>query len=114
MTVEGEEIYHSVCMHDFILVEQNARNYWFGSLSLREYTEGWTDGIENRDPMLEYRLTIEEAADDDSGSFECITPSRHGHEIKIVVKSELNMLLFFFNKKISTPKYFVWNFVSLK
>lgn len=38
--------------------------------------------------MLEYRLTIEEASDDDTGSFECITPSRHGHEIKIIVKSE--------------------------
>lgn len=58
------------------------------TLSLREYPDGWTDGIENRDPMLEYRLTIDEASDDDSGTFECITPSRHGHEIKIIVKSE--------------------------
>lgn len=52
------------------------------------YPEGWTDGIENRDPSLEYRLTIEDASDEDSGHYACITPSRYSHQVEIIVKSE--------------------------
>lgn len=68
------------------------------SFHSRVYAAGWTDGIENRDPTLEYRLTIENAGEEDSGSFSCITPSRHGHEIKIHVKSETQ---FFVQSRLS-------------
>ncbi|ODN01862.1 Locomotion-related protein Hikaru genki [Orchesella cincta] len=86
-------VYPGTTLHmECLYIRKFGRPHWNVSNSQpqpnnpRVYPEGWTDGIENRDPTLEYRLTIEEAVEDDSGSFNCITPSRHGHEIDIIVK----------------------------
>jgi len=54
-------------------------------LLCREYPEGWAAG-EKRDSSLEYRLTIENAQSEDSGTYSCVTPTRHSHQIKIIVK----------------------------
>lgn len=55
---------------------------------LRKYPEGWTKDA-NRDTSLEYRLSIYHASHDDSGTFACITPTRHTHSVEIVVKGKL-------------------------
>lgn len=62
---------------------------WVVSHEYRVYPEGWVTD-DSRDSTLEYRLSIIHAVEDDSGSFTCQTPARHGHKIDIVVKvSEL-------------------------
>lgn len=50
----------------------------------RKYPEGWTED-EIRDRNLEYRLSILHAQKDDSGTFTCITPTRHQHSVEIIV-----------------------------
>ncbi|XP_055918542.1 sushi, von Willebrand factor type A, EGF and pentraxin domain-containing protein 1-like, partial [Eupeodes corollae] len=60
---------------------------WNVSNSFRTYPEGWvTDADEGRDSSLEYRLSIIEATEGDSGIFTCQTPARHEHSIEVVVK----------------------------
>lgn len=51
----------------------------------RKYPEGWSNDP-GRDSQLEYRLSIFHASRDDSGTFTCITPTRHTHSVEIEVK----------------------------
>ncbi|CAG7716179.1 unnamed protein product [Allacma fusca] len=53
----------------------------------RNYKEGWAPAEEGRDNSLEFRLTIDNAQDEDSGSYTCVTPSRHRHRVQILVKT---------------------------
>jgi hypothetical protein len=53
----------------------------------RQYQIGWTDEA-GREPMLEFRLTIDNAQEGDTGAYTCTTPSKHSHRVDIVVKSE--------------------------
>lgn len=53
----------------------------------RKYPEGWSTDP-GRDSQLEYRLSIYHAAKDDSGTFTCLTPTRHTHSVEIVVKGK--------------------------
>lgn len=56
----------------------------------REYPHGWSTD-EGRDSTLEYRLSIVNAVEDDTGAYTCITPARYEHTINVVVKvSDLN------------------------
>lgn len=57
----------------------------------RNYNEGWAPEEEGRDATLEYRLTIDNAQDEDSGSYTCVTPSRHRHKVQISVRSKSNV-----------------------
>ncbi|XP_055680814.1 uncharacterized protein LOC129788622 isoform X2 [Lutzomyia longipalpis] len=59
---------------------------WNVSHEFRKYPEGWVTE-ENRDPQLEYRLSIFNAVEDDSGVFSCQTPARHEHAVEVVVKA---------------------------
>lgn len=60
---------------------------WNASNSFRIYPEGWvTDADEGRDSSLEYRLSIIEATESDSGTYTCQTPARHEHSIEVMVK----------------------------
>ncbi|GLH01650.1 Locomotion-related protein Hikaru genki, partial [Gryllus bimaculatus] len=51
----------------------------------KKYPEGWTTDP-GRDSQLEYRLSIYHAGRDDSGTFTCVTPTRHTHAVEIIVK----------------------------
>ncbi|GAB0099339.1 locomotion-related protein Hikaru genki [Sergentomyia squamirostris] len=59
---------------------------WNVSHEFRKYPEGWVTD-ENRDPQLEYRLSIFNAVEEDSGIFSCQTPARHEHAVDVVVKA---------------------------
>ncbi|KAG8223019.1 hypothetical protein J437_LFUL001341 [Ladona fulva] len=59
---------------------------WVVSHNYRNYPEGWTTDP-GRDSQLEYRLSIYHASRDDSGTFSCVTPTRHTHSVEIVVKA---------------------------
>ncbi|KAI5725568.1 hypothetical protein M8J77_017209 [Diaphorina citri] len=59
---------------------------WNISHEYRKYPEGWTSDP-GRDAQLEYRLSIFHATKDDSGTYTCITPTRHTHSIEVVVKA---------------------------
>jgi hypothetical protein len=56
----------------------------------REYPEGWAEGAA-RDRDLEYRLTIENAQSEDSGTYSCVTPTRHSHQIKVIIKGSFQI-----------------------
>lgn len=51
----------------------------------RVYSEGWTTD-EGRDPTLEYRISIVDAVEEDSGTYTCHTPARHEHTVEVLVK----------------------------
>lgn len=51
----------------------------------RKYEESWSSDP-GRDSQLEYRLTIADAVPEDSGTYTCITPTRHSHSVELVVK----------------------------
>lgn len=55
-------------------------------LILREYQEGWAE-LPGRNRDLEYRLTIDNAQIEDSGTYRCSTPARYTHEVNIEVTS---------------------------
>jgi hypothetical protein len=55
----------------------------------REFEEGWATDP-GRDSYLEYRLTIDNATVEDSGTYRCVTPARYAHEISIEVTSMIN------------------------
>ncbi|XP_039298453.1 sushi, von Willebrand factor type A, EGF and pentraxin domain-containing protein 1 isoform X2 [Nilaparvata lugens] len=59
---------------------------WAVSHNYRKYPEGWSSDP-GRDSQLEYRLSIFHASRDDSGTFTCITPTRHTHSVEIEVKA---------------------------
>uniref|UniRef100_A0A1B6MNE1 Sushi, von Willebrand factor type A, EGF and pentraxin domain-containing protein 1 n=3 Tax=Cicadellinae TaxID=33370 RepID=A0A1B6MNE1_9HEMI len=59
---------------------------WVVSHNYRKYPEGWSSDP-GRDSQLEYRLSIFHASRDDSGTFTCITPTRHTHSVEIQVKA---------------------------
>ncbi|KAK7866166.1 hypothetical protein R5R35_001392 [Gryllus longicercus] len=59
---------------------------WVVSHNYRKYPEGWTTDP-GRDSQLEYRLSIYHAGRDDSGTFTCVTPTRHTHAVEIIVKA---------------------------
>lgn len=59
---------------------------WDTSHKYRNYSEGWVTE-DGRDAQLEYRLSIIEAVERDTGSYTCETPARHGHTINVVVKA---------------------------
>ncbi|CAG0920180.1 unnamed protein product [Notodromas monacha] len=59
---------------------------WVISHKYRDYPQNWTTD-ENRNPNLEYRLTIYHAQKDDSGTFTCETPNRHQHGVQVVVSA---------------------------
>ncbi|XP_055372262.1 uncharacterized protein LOC129606153 isoform X4 [Condylostylus longicornis] len=59
---------------------------WNVSHENREYPEGWVTD-EARDPNLEYRLSIVQAVEEDSGIYTCATPARHEHSVEILVKA---------------------------
>ncbi|XP_054274318.1 uncharacterized protein LOC128994090 isoform X3 [Macrosteles quadrilineatus] len=59
---------------------------WVVSHNYRKYPEGWSSDP-GRDSQLEYRLSIFHASRDDSGTFTCITPTRHTHSVEIDVKA---------------------------
>ncbi|XP_014258644.1 CUB and sushi domain-containing protein 3 isoform X2 [Cimex lectularius] len=59
---------------------------WVVSHNYRKYPESWNNES-GRDPQLEYRLSILHATKDDSGTFSCITPTRHTHSVEIVVEA---------------------------
>lgn len=52
----------------------------------RNYSDGWVTD-EGRDNTLEYRLSILNATEEDTGVFTCQTPARHEHSIDVVVKA---------------------------
>ncbi|ODN01859.1 Locomotion-related protein Hikaru genki [Orchesella cincta] len=87
-TVEGKLIvYPGTTLHmECLYLRKFGRPSWEVSNTHRTYEEGWTDGIEHRDPTLEYRLTIDNADKNDSGIYSCSTPTRHSHQIHIIVK----------------------------
>ncbi|XP_052851585.1 uncharacterized protein LOC128261770 isoform X2 [Drosophila gunungcola] len=61
---------------------------WNVSHTHKNYTEGWvTEADEGRDSTLEYRLSIVDAASDDSGFYSCMTPARHEHAVEVVVRA---------------------------
>ncbi|XP_028899392.1 uncharacterized protein LOC105217452 isoform X1 [Zeugodacus cucurbitae] len=61
---------------------------WNVSHEFRNYSEGWvTEADEGRDATLEYRLTIFNAIDEDTGVYSCQTPARHEHSVEVVVKA---------------------------
>ncbi|KMY91033.1 uncharacterized protein LOC6732828 isoform X2 [Drosophila simulans] len=61
---------------------------WNVSHTHKNYTEGWvTEADEGRDSTLEYRLSIVDAASDDSGFYSCMTPARHEHTVEVVVRA---------------------------
>lgn len=88
-TVDGKlVVYPGTTLHmECLYLRKFGRPSWEVSSTHRTYAEGWTDGIEHRDNTLEYRLTIDDASDKDSGIYSCSTPTRHSHQIRIVVKS---------------------------
>lgn len=57
---------------------------WNVSHTFRNYSEGWVTD-EGRDSTLEYRLTLPDATESDSGIFTCMTPARHEHSIVVAV-----------------------------
>jgi len=59
----------------------------FKLCSSRTYQVGWAEDP-GRESTLEFRLTIDNAREGDTGAYTCITPSKHSHRIDIVVKSE--------------------------
>lgn len=61
---------------------------WAVSHAFRNYThtEGWVTE-EGRDSTLEYRLSIVDAVEDDSGVFTCSTPARHDHRVHVIVRA---------------------------
>uniref|UniRef100_A0A1B6DCY4 Sushi, von Willebrand factor type A, EGF and pentraxin domain-containing protein 1 n=2 Tax=Clastoptera arizonana TaxID=38151 RepID=A0A1B6DCY4_9HEMI len=59
---------------------------WVVSHNYRKYPEGWNSDP-GRDSQLEYRLSVFHANRDDSGTFTCITPTRHTHSVEIQVKA---------------------------
>lgn len=65
---------------------------WVTNNSSRIYPEGWTDD-EGRDPTLEFRLSIIDAVEEDSGVYTCQTPARHEHSIEVVVKVRIKNYL---------------------
>lgn len=52
----------------------------------RNYTEGWVTE-EGRDSTLEYRLSILDAVENDTGVYTCQTPARHDHSVHVIVKA---------------------------
>ena len=58
---------------------------WNVSHEYRSYVEGWVSD-EARDATLEYRLSIPDATEEDSGIFTCQTPARHEHSVDVVVR----------------------------
>lgn len=81
-------VYPGTTLHmECLYLRKFGRPSWKVSHDHRTYEEGWTEGIENRDPSLEYRLTIDNASTIDNGIYSCATPTRHSHQIEIVVKS---------------------------
>ncbi|GLH01645.1 CSON007528 protein, partial [Gryllus bimaculatus] len=61
----------------------------------KKYPEGWTTDP-GRDSQLEYRLSIYHAGRDDSGTFTCVTPTRHTHAVEIII----SVLIYKFNSGI--------------
>lgn len=59
---------------------------WSYNHTSREYPEGWVTE-EGRDSTLEYRLSIVNAVEDDTGIYTCQTPARHNHSVHVVVKA---------------------------
>ncbi|XP_021948742.1 sushi, von Willebrand factor type A, EGF and pentraxin domain-containing protein 1 isoform X2 [Folsomia candida] len=57
---------------------------WETSNTHREYQEGWAE-LPGRNRDLEYRLTIDNAQIEDSGTYRCSTPARYTHEVNIEV-----------------------------
>lgn len=63
---------------------------WNVSHEFRNYSEGWATD-EERDAQLEYRLSIVNAVEEDSGVYTCTTPPRYEHSVEILVEvSTLN------------------------
>lgn len=55
--------------------------------SENKYPEGWTTDP-GRDSQLEYRLSIMNAAKEDSGIYRCETPARQSHQVEIIVEGK--------------------------
>lgn len=61
---------------------------WTVNHAFRNYSEkeGWVTE-EGRDSTLEYRLSILDAVESDSGTFTCSTPARHDHRVDVLVRA---------------------------
>lgn len=59
---------------------------WMVNHTLRNYTEGWVTE-EGRDSTLEYRLSIYDADENDTGVYSCQTPARHEHSVHVLIKA---------------------------
>lgn len=59
---------------------------WMVNHTYRNYTEGWVTE-EGRDSTLEYRLSISDAVENDTGVYTCQTPARHDHSVHVIVKA---------------------------
>lgn len=59
---------------------------WMVNHTYRNYTEGWV-AEEGRDSTLEYRLSILDAVENDTGVYTCQTPARHDHSVHVIVKA---------------------------
>ncbi|XP_074603388.1 uncharacterized protein LOC141856926 [Brevipalpus obovatus] len=58
--------------------------YWTANNG-RKYEQGWTQDPA-RDSNLEYRMTINNASSNDSGTFTCSNPNKHSHSIVIRIE----------------------------
>nr|XP_014289884.1 sushi, von Willebrand factor type A, EGF and pentraxin domain-containing protein 1 isoform X2 [Halyomorpha halys] len=80
-------IYPGTTLHmECLWIRRFGTPKWAVSHEYRKYEESWSSDP-GRDSQLEYRLTIADAVPEDSGTYTCITPTRHSHSVELVVKA---------------------------
>ncbi|XP_073987217.1 hig-anchoring scaffold protein isoform X2 [Rhodnius prolixus] len=80
-------VYPATSLHmECLWIRRFGTPKWAVSHKFRKYPEAWNTEP-GRDSQLEYRLSILHASKDDSGTFTCITPTRHTHSVEIIVKA---------------------------
>ncbi|KAL1115089.1 hypothetical protein AAG570_007120 [Ranatra chinensis] len=80
-------VYPATVLHmECLWIRRFGTPKWVVSHNYRKYPESWSSDP-GRDSQLEYRLSIFHASRDDSGTFTCITPTRHTHSVEIEVKA---------------------------